>query len=165
MKRRFEIRHNFIVLGGMERSMRRRHGYVSNSSSSSFVILNWSELDNWKRGMVLNYGEHALEVWKQNGLSIRKECNGFCVDFDALPKGDIFREHGNGETDRHMDMLDFGLVDSCWRFREKDGRLEMITDMDNFDMGKWMDYVGGIDYKWTGERFGLFDDEKMSSIL
>ena len=41
----------------------------------------------------------------------------------------------------------------------------MITDMDNFDMGKWMDYVGGIDYKWTGERFGLFDDEKMSSIL
>ena len=56
------------------------------------------------------------------------------------------------------------MVDSCWRFREKDGRLEMITDMDNFDMGKWMDYVGGIDYKWTGERFRLFDDEKMSSV-
>ena len=44
----------------------------------------------------------------------------------------------------------------------------MTTSVDNFDMEKWMDYVGGIEYEWTGESFGLFDDEKIefdSSIL
>jgi hypothetical protein len=159
--------------------MKRRRGYVSNSSSSSFVILNWSELDNEKKEMVLNYGEHVLEVWKQNGIPIKKEYNSLHIDFDALPNklpneyvenhsiGKIiqkFREHGNDESDR----LDFGWIDDYWRFREKDGRLEMTTCMDNFNMEKWMDYIGGIEYEWTGERFGFFDDENMefdSSIL
>lgn len=157
--------------------MKRRRGYVSNSSSSSFVILNWSELDNEKKGMVLNYGERVLETWKQNGLPIKKEYNSFHIDFDALPKSELsseyieshsigkiaqwFREHGNDESDGLVDRLDFGCIDDYWRFREKDGRLEMTTSMDNFDMEKWMDYVGGIEYEWTGERFGFFDDEKM----
>jgi hypothetical protein len=164
--------------------MKRRRGYVSNSSSSSFVILNWSELDNEKKGMVLNYGDHVLEVWKQNGLPIKKEHNDFHIDFDSLPKSELsseyveshsveeiaqwFREHGNDESDGLVERLDFGWVDDYWRFREKDGRLEMTTSMDNFDMEKWMDYVGGIEYEWTGERFGLFDDEKIefdTSIL
>ena len=160
--------------------MKKRHGYVSNSSSSSFVILNWSELDNEKKGMVLNYGEHVLEIWKQNGLPIKKECNDFHIDFDALPKSELsseyveshsveeiaqwFREHGNDESDGLVDRLDFGWVDDYWRFREKDGRLEMTTCIDNFDMEKWMDYVGGIDYKWTGERFGFFDDENLDML-
>lgn len=164
--------------------MKLKSNYVCNSSSSSFVILNWSELDNEKKGMVLNYGEHVLEVWNQNGLPVKKEYNDFHIDFDALPKSGLsseyveshsveeiaqwFREHGNDESDGLVDRLDFGWVDDYWRFREKDGRLEMTTSMDNFDMEKWMDYVGGIEYEWTGERFGLFDDEKIefdSSIL
>lgn len=160
--------------------MKKRHGYVSNSSSSSFVILNWSELDNEKKRMVLNYGEHVLEIWKQNGLPIKKECNDFHIDFDALPKSELsseyveshsveeiaqwFREHGNDESGGLVDRLDFGWVEDDWRFREKDGRLEMTTNMDNFDMEKWMDYVGGIDYKWTGERFGFFDDENLDGL-
>lgn len=160
--------------------MKRRRGYVSNSSSSSFVILNWSELDNGKKEMVLNYGEHALEVWKQNGLPIKKGFNEFHIDSDALPKSELtgeyvenhsveeiaqwFREHGDDESDELVDRLDFGWVEDGWRFREKDGRLEMTTNMDNFDMEKWMDYVGGIDYKWNGERFGFFDDENLDGL-
>lgn len=165
--------------------MKRRFGYVSNSSSSSFVILNWSQLDEAKKSMVLNYRQCVRELWEKNHLPIKEECGSFFIDFKALPEhspsaefveshsaeeiSKWMREHKDaGELHELASKLDFGWVDDYWRFREKDGRLEMTTSMDNFDMGKWMDYIGGIECEWTGEDFGLFKDEQIefdTSIL
>ena len=157
--------------------MKRRDGYVSNSSSSSFVILNWKELDEVKRDMILHYGDHVLELWKSNGLPIaQKNGNDAHIDMDALPDvnppDDVCkdiqrniqwqREHEADFRLRELaEDLDFGWLDCNWRFREKDGVLDMVTSMDNFDMEKWLGHIGGVEFRWTGESMlGLFDDEE-----
>lgn len=130
--------------------MKTRHSFVSNSSSSSFVISNWSALDDGKKDMVLNYAEHVRDEWRRNGLPISGSHGFDHIDLDAakdLP-GDLARS------------LDFGWLDDGWSFREKDGRLEMVTMVDNFDMGKWLAHVGGISFEWTGESFGFFKGEE-----
>ena len=158
--------------------MKKRKGYVSNSSSSSFIVLNWNGLDDDKKDMILNYANRVRELWEKNNLPIGKDYNSFHIDYDALPKdepsSEFVESHSveeiaqwlkdNADKDNINQIaskLDFGWIDDYWRFREKGGRLEMTTSMDNFDMEKWMDYVGGIEYEWTGERFGFFEDEEI----
>ena len=176
-----------IVYGCDDRRLEQvktRYGYVSNSSSSSYIILNWSSLDDHKKDMILNYTKHVRRLWDRHGIPVEQtNSNDAHIDMDAVrasfPPDDVIDDiqkniqwHKEHEEEFKLSELaqdlDFGWLDDYWRFREKDGRLEMTTSMDNFDMEKWMDYVGGIEYEWTGECFGLFDDEKIefdSSIL
>lgn len=154
--------------------MKRRAGFVSNSSSSSFVVINWSQLDEAKKDMVLNYMKHVRETWEKNHLPISNEPDAH-IDMENVPNpfppddviDDIQRnvqwqkEHENDYRLYEIAQnLDFGWLDGGWRFREKDGVLDMTTSMDNFDMEKWMDYIGGIKYRWTGENWGLFPGEE-----
>ena len=159
--------------------MKERNGYVSNSSSSSFVILNWGSLDDYKKDMVLNYAKHVRRIWDRNGIPVEQtRPDDAHIDNMAmripLPPDDVIddiqkniqwqKEHE--EEFRLSELaqeLDFGWLDDYWRFREKDGVLEMTTSMDNFDMEKWMDYIGGIEYKDTGEKWGFFDDEEIDT--
>ena len=158
--------------------MKRRNGYVSNSSSSSFVVMNWSSLDDDKKDMILNYRQRVRELWEKNGLPIITEHNASYIDMRSLPEcnpsnefiethsveeiAQWLREHSDAARLHELaNDLDFGWTDDYWRFRERNGNLEMTASMDNFDFEKWMDYIGGVEYRWTGENFGFFDDEKL----
>lgn len=170
-----------IVYGCDDRRLEQvktRYGYVSNSSSSSFIILNWNSLDDDKKDMILNYRNCVRELWEKNKLPLSDEHGALHIDFRALPDcnpssefvethsveeiAQWLREHKDADRINELaNELDFGWTDDYWRFREKNGNLEMTTSMDNFDFEKWMDYIGGIEYKWTGENLGFFDDEEI----
>ena len=145
--------------------MKTRSDYVSNSSSSSFIIYNWAQVPDDKKRMILDYRKYAVEEWERLGVRLLKE-RGF-VHPDYRNSGDAPCDGPIG-PDGRIDIdseYDFGWVENeiAWRFREtpEDGILDMATSMDNFDMEKWMDHIGGFKYRWTGENWGYFSDEEI----
>lgn len=138
--------------------MKTRSSFVSNSSSSSFIIYNWSKLPDDKKDKILHYKEHVLDEWERAGVNFVYE-----KGIGTHPVYNKYGEDSEGKIDVDSDY-DFGYLDNCdWRFREKpeNGILEMATMMDNFDMERWMDYIGGFDYRWTGDNWGFFQDEEI----
>lgn len=142
--------------------MKIRSNYVSNSSSSSYVIYNWNNISDDKKQKILEYQVHAIEEWKKLGVKL------------IVEKGWVHPDYRKGYSEQDIDAdgkididskYDFGWVekDICWRFREnkEKGILEMTTSMDNFDMEAWMDYLGEINYCYTGENWGYFPDEEI----
>ena len=77
--------------------MKRRNGYVSNSSSSSFVVTNWSSLDDCRKDMIRNYRQCVKELWERNGLPLSDEHGSLHIDFRALPpsgpSGEFIESH------------------------------------------------------------------------
>ena len=139
--------------------MKTRFGYVSNSSSSSYVILNWKSLDEDKKRMILEYYRYAYEAWKKAGVPI---------EYNAVNTEITAREQEWGDYDKQIDKsLWFGFIEASpsWNFREdeKDGVLDMWTSMENFEMDVWMDYVGGISYRHTGESM-QFEPEEYKGV-
>ena len=136
--------------------MKTRAGYVSNSSSSSFIITNWSNLPEDKKDKILNYQKHALNEWNRLGVALVRDQSYIHPDYN---------QYGENSADK-IDVdseYDFGYLDHAgWLFKERpeNGSLEMVTSMDNFNMEKWMDHIGGFDYKWAGETWGYFSDER-----
>lgn len=118
--------------------MKKRDGYVSNSSSSSCLILNWSSLSERKKEMIENYWEFVPLVWKSYNLPISED--GDCLNKDSIPDEDE-------DTWELADKLDFGYVDKGWSRLGKEGKtLRLWTSIDNFSMSKWLDFIGGIEY-------------------
>ena len=136
--------------------MKTRNGYVSNSSSSSFVILNWSKLTDEQKQLILDYKRQALRVWSEKGIRLRFGANGMMFE-PAYRKSNEEYSEDDGILDID-DPLDFGMVEpnySCsWTFREdkKNGVLDMYTVMGNFNMDKWMDYNGCFEYRYAGDN-------------
>ena len=53
--------------------MKTRSSYVSNSSSSSYIIYNWASVSEEKKQMILDYQKYAVEEWNRLGVSLVKE--------------------------------------------------------------------------------------------
>lgn len=121
--------------------MKARHSFVSNSSSSSFVIINWSSLSERKKRMIMDYKECVKATWIANSIPIESaEHDMTHIDFNAIK---------DDETRELAEKLDFGWIDN-WYFSEaKDGCMDAMTYMDNFNLGKWLDYLGGVVYRYT----------------
>ena len=139
--------------------MKTRFGYVSNSSSSSYVILNWKSLDDEKKRMILEYYRYAYEAWKKAGVPI---------EYNAVNTEITAKDQEWGDYDKQIDnSLWFGFIEASpsWSFREDetDGVLDMWTSMENFEMDVWMDYVGGISYRHTGD-YMPFDPEEYEGV-
>lgn len=140
--------------------MKTRSSFVSNSSSSSFIIYNWSQVPEEKKQKILNYKKFVLEEWQKLGVKFKEHQD---KSFGIRPVYSNFGRDASSDGICVDSQYDFGFVGgSCdWKFRERkeNGILEMATIMDNFEMDKWMDYLGGFDYRWTGDDCGFVNEE------
>lgn len=98
----------------MEIYMKRRNGFVSNSSASSF-ILNKSYLSLHQLKLIRNYQTEAIQMVKDNFKS---------TEFWSLE-----------------DELE-SLEDSPWKVEETKEKLRLYTWMDNFDMEWFLEQIG-----------------------
>jgi len=128
--------------------MKQRASLVSNSSSSSFVVYDWSLLDDPTRDKILNPYQYIIALWKSKGYDF------FCDD--KTQDAHLIDNVGCDE--------DFGYVGDWWpsKYNVENDSIEFSTSMDNFDMIKWVKYIGGINFKDLGENFGYFSDESTS---
>lgn len=136
--------------------MRTRSGFVSNSSSSSFIVVRWSEVPEGTKDRIMDFRNTAISAWRALGIPVREL--EFCIDFEKA------REMGFSEET--LDRLDFGWAteENCglWRLKEypRDDALEGTSSMDNFDFLKLLSFLG-VGYRDLGENFGLFSDEEV----
>ncbi len=139
--------------------MKIRSNFVSNSSSSSFIIYNWAKIPDDKKQKILDYKKYVVSEWKQ--LGVKTVCNKSFI----RPMYSDFGQNASPDGICMGSKYDFGYIGdgSDWKFKERkeNGILEMATSMDNFAMDKWLDYIGGFDYRWTGDGFGfIYSDGK-----
>jgi hypothetical protein len=105
--------------------MKIRNGFVSNSSSSSFVILKDS-LTEEQYNMIIKYKEWVI----------------FFIDLDE--KNWIDKDGNSIPSDYEQEnrlLNDFSYLDSIWNIVEYDYFVFGETPMDNFDMYKFFDYI------------------------
>jgi len=140
--------------------MKIRISFVSNSSSSSFIIYNWSQVPEEKKQKILNYKKSVLEEWQKLGVKFKEHQDN---SFGIRPIYSDFGKDASSDGICMDSQYDFGFVGGIcdWKFRERkeNGILEMATMMDNFEMDKWMDYLGGFDYRWTGDVCSFVNEE------
>ena len=127
--------------------MKKRNNYVSNSSSSSCIVYDWNLLNDLKKDMILNPYKYVVQAWKQ------ANCKFVCND-----------KFQSGHLEQHDEILDFGFLGEWWRnkYNVENDTMEFTTLMDNFNLLNWLNYIGGVKYKDTGENFGLFADEELT---
>lgn len=135
--------------------MKIRNGFVSNSSSSSFVIHNWFDLSEDKRYYIENYDINALEVWRKKKIKYKKEkeLSGYIQDFPFIGE-----EYYYDYEYENRQKYDFGWINnSCrWKFIEDKENNSCIvkTSMDNFNMELWLRYnkIDFDNYEWWNNK-------------
>ena len=108
--------------------MKIRNGFVSNSSSSSFVVKK-SELTAMQIEAIHNHIE--VDSWLHEA-SLRSQAQ-VLLDNDLSIEDTCTRENSNSEYD-------------AWGVRETDDEIILETTMDNFDM-RWFLGMIGVDNK------------------
>ena len=130
--------------------MKIRKGYVSNSSSASFVIYNWFDLPKKKRKFIMDYDKNALLVWEQHNIPFKHaEWRNNLPSFD---EGDVYNmSYNNDLPENQQDGIyqkyipfAFGFIkdEIGYLFEEDEQKntCKVSTSMDNFDMEKWLKY-------------------------
>ena len=95
--------------------MKRREGFVSNSSSASFVIKKKNITDRQVE-QIKNYQKEAWDIG----------------EYDKIIKN----------PDHSMIDGEFGYIDEFWEIRETTKEIEGHTYMDNFDFYKYLVAIG-----------------------
>ena len=121
--------------------MKIRLGYVSNSSSASFVVYNWFDLSADKRYYIMNYDVNALAIWQKKKIKYEICDEDFVGNSKDYPfYGKEYEYFGDGAKEK----FSFGFLNNrCrWQFVENKERntCTIRTSMDNFNMEKWLKY-------------------------
>lgn len=116
--------------------MKVRNGFVSNSSSSSFIINDLDKLSDTTVDKIVNYDGKCYQYLKKRGMKFSYCGEGF---------GGMF--HGRAMWVKDCpEELDFGSLNDAarWNIRieNKKNCIELQTYMTNFDMGRWLDFLG-----------------------
>lgn len=130
--------------------MKIRIGYVSNSSSASFVVYNWFDLPKKKRKFIADYDKNALSVWEKNKIPFKREewrKNKPSFDegdvYDMSYKNDLPENQQDGIYQKYIPFAFGFLKDEIgYSFEENEhtNTCKISTSMDNFDMEKWLKY-------------------------
>jgi hypothetical protein len=113
--------------------MKIRNGFVSNSSSSSFVI-NTKNLSAQQIEAIRNHIEVA-EIYQSNFSNLKHELSSIGYDFS---------EFDNSER---YNLFDFFVnKDDEWNINQNGSILSGSTYLDNFDMDKFLQLIGCREY-------------------
>lgn len=118
--------------------MKIRSNYVSNSSSSSFIIHNWFDIPEDKRYYIECYDEGAFEIWHKKKLKYEKFKDDFvyCIEYPFYGE-----EYQLLEPNK---KYNFGTLNNIcrWRFEEdkETNTCKVSCSMDNFNMETWLKY-------------------------
>jgi len=115
--------------------MKVRKGFVSNSSSSSFVVPNLSELSEKTIDCIVNYDGRCYQFLKKQGAKFTRCGKGFS---GMLGGFSVFHtEYGS---------IGFGSLNDDYRWSieiDKDKNCIILkTDLDNFNMKGWLKHLG-----------------------
>lgn len=106
--------------------MKIRLGYVSNSSSASFLIKDWDNQPEFLQKKVIDYVSECKKFCIQKGIKI--------IDTDS-----------SLEVDAEETEYCFGFLEEDFLFIKEGNDLKVFSSLANFEMKKWLD-VWRINY-------------------
>ena len=124
--------------------MKVRCGYVSNSSSASFVVYNWFDLSADEREYIRDYDKNALEVWQKKKIKYRtdEDLYGYIQDIPFC--GEEYYLNYKDNSKKKIEKYNFGFINNNCRYEfvedKENNTCTISTFMTNFDMGVWLRY-------------------------
>jgi len=125
--------------------MKTRSGYVSNSSSSSFIVFNADKLSNETKEKIIHYDNACYNYCIEKGIPIVEDDRHDGYDLSILNGKQYYTEHGVCPELTYMNN------DCRWyiRFNKNRNTIELCTYMDNFNMEDWLKILG-VDFVSEG---------------
>lgn len=134
--------------------MKIRSGYVSNSSSSSFIVFNLDKLSPEIINKIINYDEECYAYCKSNNISVYE---GTVRDVGYNPD---FLEGKQYHTGNGTILENIYFNNDCrWNvsLNKEKNVIELCTMMDNFDMEQWLKVLG-VDFEFVDGLWFMSDD-------